>query len=348
MAAPCQSAAFERAIAVNPVDANTYSAFLQPEWCIIKVPHGGYVASILYRTAATHLARRATLQNGTRRPQEPIGLQVSFLRRTFAGPAILAVEEIKLGARVSTVHVTLFQKKDQPTSASTSTDARPFEVKAVAYISLAPPDIEESPAVKGLWELSPPPPPGSLSDGSIDFQRLAQTGADGDWQQGPPAPSAIQATTHLKLYMPSSILFPKTAEERTKQIVDQWARFTPGGNAAAWCNEAVIYLADMFPAALHRLAAMEVSSQAPATSSGEAQFWYPTVTMNIDLKTRLPPQGVEWLYSRVVTRMLRGSRADLDVLILDQSGNLIATSTHVGLVVDAARNTKGRLDTGKL
>jgi acyl-CoA thioesterase FadM len=88
-----------------------------------------------------------------------------------------------------------------------------------------------------------------------------------------------------------------------------------------------------------------------ATTDQElAQFWYPTVTMNIDLKTRLPPSSVEWLHSRVVTRMVRESRADLEVLILDQDGQLTATSTQAALVVDPARNVKGRLqaDSGKL
>ena len=86
------------------------------------------------------------------------------------------------------------------------------------------------------------------------------------------------------------------------------------------------------------------------TYQGLVQFWYPPVIMDIDLKTRLPPSGMEWLYSRVVTRMVRGSLADLEVLILDQDGELIATSTQVALVVDPARNVKGRLqaDLGKL
>jgi acyl-CoA thioesterase FadM len=79
-----------------------------------------------------------------------------------------------------------------------------------------------------------------------------------------------------------------------------------------------------------------------ATGEGLVQFWYPTVTMNIDLKSRLPREGVEWLHTRVITRMLRGSRADLEVLILDQDGGLVATSTQVALVVDPARNGKGR------
>lgn len=57
---------------------------------------------------------------------------------------------------------------------------------------------------------------------------------------------------------------------------------------------------------------------------------------------------MDWLHSQVVTRMIRGSRSDFEVLILDQKGELVATGTQIGLVVDPARNTRERLDTGKL
>ncbi|KAL4746202.1 thioesterase-like superfamily-domain-containing protein [Aspergillus terricola var. indicus] len=280
MTEPSHSFVFEKAIAVTPIDANSYSAYLDPAWCIGKA----------------HL------------------LQITFQRRTFAGPAFLTVQEIKLGARVSTIHRT-----------------KPV-VKVLAYITLAPPDTEESPRVRGA----------------------------GPWTDLSPGPS--------------STLLPKTIEERAKQVVDQWAQFAPSGTPARWSNEAVVYLADIFPAALDRMGAMEATrllttdasentSAGPAGKSGSAalngrattdqglvRFWYPTVTMNIDLKTRLPSSGVEWLHSRVVTRMVRGSSADLEVLILDQDGELVATSTQVALVVDPARNVKGRLqlDSGKL
>ncbi|KAL4815010.1 thioesterase-like superfamily-domain-containing protein [Aspergillus spinulosporus] len=341
MTEPSHSSMFEKAIAVTPIDANTYSAYLDP-------------ACVLYRTAATHFARKHTATHaelkqgrGRRRIRslEPIVLQITFQRRTFAGSAILTVQEIKLGARVSTIHVTLSQARDQGAAAG-SEDRSKLEVKVLAYITLAPPDMEESPRVRGAgpWaDLPPGSPPGSLGGGAIDFRALAEDGKDGEWRAGPPAPPSLYAAKHLKIYSPSSTLLPKTVEERVGQMVDQWAQFAPGGTPARWSNEAVV----AGPAEGSGGAALNGRA---TTDQGLVQFWYPTVTMNIDLKTRLPPGGVEWLHSRVVTRMVRGSRADLEVLILDQDGELIATSTQVALVVDPARNVKGRLqaDSGKL
>lgn len=201
-------------------------------------------------------------------------------------------------------------------------------------------------------------PPGSLDGGLIDFNSLEAEKCDGAWVLSPPPHPALTAAKHLEIFTPSSAALPRTLEERATQVVDQWARFTPGGTPAQWSNEAVMFLADMFPEALSRMGAMETrrlralnggqQSVEGTADAEEPSFWYPSVTINIDLKTRLPPEGVQWLHSRVVTRMIRGGRADLDVLILDQNGELVATSTQVALVVDASRNTKGRQDSGKL
>ncbi|KAL4762138.1 thioesterase family protein [Aspergillus foveolatus] len=343
MTEPSHSSIFEKAIAVTPIDADTYSAYLDP-------------ACVLYRTAATHFARKHTATDaeprrgqwqGRIRSPEPIAFQITFQRRTFAGPAILTVQEIKLGARVSTIHVTLSQTPDEDDAAG-SEDRTKLEVKVLAYITLAPPDMEEGPGVRGAgpWtDLASGLPQGSLRGGAIDFKALAEDERDGEWRAGPPAPPSLHAAKHLKVYSPSSTLMPKTVEERAGQAVDQWAQFSPGGTPARWSNEAVVTSAG--PAEKSGGAAL---FGRVTTDQGLMQFWYPTVTMNIDLKTRLPPGGVEWLYSRVVTRMVRGSRADLEVLILDQEGELVATSTQVALVVDPARNVKGRLqaDSGKL
>ncbi|KAL1852588.1 hypothetical protein Plec18167_007683 [Paecilomyces lecythidis] len=355
MSEPCHSSVFEKAIAVVPIGSNTYSAYLHPAWCIGAVPHGGYTTSILYRAAVVHFAKKNATNKRWKRAPEPIGLQISFLRRTFTGPAILTVQDVKLGLRVSTIHLTLSQKRENSSATKEMGNGDELEVKLVAYITVSPPDMEEGPVVKGTWNLSPPSPPGSLPDGLVDFKKLTENKRDGDWARGRLPPPALAAARQLEIYSPSSTLSPRTLEEKTKQVVDQWARFTPDGKPAKWSNEAVMYLADIFPEALDRMSAMETTrllpidgSEGNAKSAAKGPFWYPSVTMNIDLKTRIPPKGIEWLHSRVVTRMLRGGRADLDVVILDQNEELVATSSQVALVVDASRNVKGRQDPGKL
>ncbi|KAL4998508.1 hypothetical protein BDV10DRAFT_185123 [Aspergillus recurvatus] len=126
--------------------------------------------------------------------------------------------------------------------------------------------------------------------------------------------------------------------------------------AARWSNGVVVYLADSFPAASDRAGPMEatrrpttgVSAGTSAPLAGEhgagalareattgaelTQFWYSTVAMSMGLKTRLLPGGVEWLHSPVPRRWGAGvarSRADLEVLTLDQEGELVARIAQV-------------------
>ncbi|KAL4874794.1 thioesterase-like superfamily-domain-containing protein [Aspergillus karnatakaensis] len=360
MSDPAHSTLFENAIAVKSLDSHTYEAHLDPAWCIGVVPHGGYTASILYRTASLHLKTR---HKSNLSSPEPINFQITFLRRTRIGRAVLTVQDIKLGGRLSTIHITLSQKSDTPTKGGEGG----LETELAAYITLGSPDFESGPAVTGPWGLSPPPPPGSDPNGAVNLDSLAEIGRDGSWARFPDAPRGLFAAQHIELYTPEN-LFAKdrTVGERVNQVVDQWARFRPGGAVAQekgksgatakWSNEAVMYLLDLFPAALNRLGAMEDSGVQPSSvgaGSGSdggnivGGYWYPTVTMNIDLKTRIP-EGMEWLHSRVVTRMLRGGRADLDVVVLDQRGAVVATSSQVALVVDVGRNTKGRNTKGRL
>jgi hypothetical protein len=66
--------------------------------------------------------------------------------------------------------------------------------------------------------------------------------------------------------------------------------------------------------------------------------WYPTLSLTLDIKAVPPPQGWEWLYVRIECGTIRGGRMDIDVVICDESSQIVAISRHVAVVVDAARN----------
>jgi len=86
----------------------------------------------------------------------------------------------------------------------------------------------------------------------------------------------------------------------------------------------------------------DVLSSKETTSRPErsqwASFWYPIVTLNLDIKKALPPGGVEWLFSRVRSKRIRNGRMDIEVTILDEGGDILALSTLVALIVGAERN----------
>ncbi|CEO58643.1 hypothetical protein PMG11_03351 [Penicillium brasilianum] len=330
------NASFEDAIRITPQGNNKYSAHLHPEWCIGTVPHGGYTTAVIYNLALTHFAYAHPTQYDT--PASPISLQLSFLRRTAAGPATLEVEDVKIGARTSTIHIKLLQPSEK--------NPAQLSVNVVGYITVSPPSAEVGISAPTGWKPYPAPPPGSLPDGKIDLPTLARTGKDGAWiKQNPPFLDFRRAGAQIELYGPRK---DETRQQPTgATTIDQWARFQPGGDKnGRWTDAAVVYLLDMFPMALEGFDTL--SATAVAKAKGEevpetkAKFWYPTVTLNIDMKKHLPKEGVEWLYSRIVTKVVRGGRTDLDVSVLDENGEVIALSTQVGLVVSASRNVGSR------
>lgn len=69
-----------------------------------------------------------------------------------------------------------------------------------------------------------------------------------------------------------------------------------------------------------------------------ARFWYPTILLNLEIKKALPPEGAEWLFVRVRSRVIKNGRMDLDVVVMDEGGDVVAFSQHVALVLGAERN----------
>ncbi|KAL5047969.1 hypothetical protein BDW71DRAFT_205917 [Aspergillus fruticulosus] len=327
-------AQFEEAVRVTPLGHNRYSAFLQKSFCIGTVPHGGYTSAVLYRLALVHFATaHPDLYKGE--PATPISMHLTFLRRTARGPATLRVCDMKLGKRTSSLHVELLQPKDQIQSGTKFEED--MEVKVAGYITVSPASSEVGVSSKTEWELYPKPVAGSRSDSGVDFDRLSKTGRDEAWaRQDPPFAEFRKATTQVELYG-----VDPARKKRRNGIVDQWARLKPEGQLTRWSNEGVVFLTDMFPMALDGFDTMAAGGESGSATGGTgptAKYWFPTVSLSIDFKKRLPAAGEEWLYSRVVTKEVRDGRTDLDVTILDAKGEIVALSTQIGLVVSANRN----------
>ncbi|KAL3477855.1 thioesterase-like superfamily-domain-containing protein [Aspergillus californicus] len=329
-------AKFEEAITVTPLGNNRYSAFLQNSFCIGTVPHGGYSSAVLYRLVLVHFATaHASLYKNE--PATPISMHLTFLRRTASGPVLLRVSDTKLGKRTSSVHVELLQHKDMDGNKNPGGEEG-MEVKIAGYITVSPESAEVGVSSKTEWSVQPAPVPGGGEGGGVALGRLGRTGVDGPWMKmDAPFSEFRKATTQVELYGVDS-----AQVKRKNGVVDQWARLRPEGEGGVtrWSNESVVFLIDMFPMALDGFDTMaaEAAEQEGEGGGAMAKFWFPTVTLCIDLKKRLPAGGEEWLYSRVVTKEVRNGRTDLDVTVLDEKGEVVALSTQVGLVVSASRN----------
>lgn len=309
--------------------------------------------SILYRLATTHFKHTHPTRHNSQ-PQ-PISMQMTFLRRTAAGPATLTVEDSKLGLRTSTIHVTLSQEDDS-SSSSAKTQNRKLTAKVVGYITVSDPISDVGHSFPSAWELCPPAPslgPPSVVITADNVSLSPDTTTQSKWRQtGPGYWAKFRRVEH------QCITFGPTSEFKKPGVIDQWARLrtvTSGSSSAAgngkWTNETLPFLSDWFPAALEELGTQALFSSSsssptsptsPSTRPKMPPFWYPTVTLNIDFKKSLPAQGVDWLYSRVVMKSVRNGRMDIEVIIMDEQGEIVALCSHVGLVVPVERNTSGR------
>ncbi|KAM5434199.1 hypothetical protein MferCBS31731_006821 [Microsporum ferrugineum] len=324
------AASFGEAIAITPLSSHTYSVNLRSEWCIGTVPHGGYVTSIFYSVARTHM--KTTHPTRHKGSPDPITVYLTFIRRTNIGPALFTVVDTKLGSRTSTLHITLSQQDP---------DGNRRE-EVAGYITVSHIASEEGPTLKTAFAPTPAPP-------AVDFNQLASTGQSGEWKRFEVAFASMRkASRFVEFYVPSA------PEAVRRGFIEQWARFMPYGKAERWTDETLGFLADMFPMMLETFddrpwdeRSKEEKDKEKMSKSLKGKFWYPTILLNLDIKKTLPAEGVEWLYSRVQTKNLHNGRMDLDVIIMDEKGEIVALSNHVALVIGAERNLSARKGSGK-
>ncbi|KIW72546.1 hypothetical protein, variant [Phialophora macrospora] len=305
------------------------------------VPNGGYVTSAFLVVARTHMSL-----THRSRSSHPINLHLEFLRRTSVGPAIFTVKDVKLGSRISNLHITLSQKQDA------ANDEGPYQDEAEGYITMSNISTEEGLSLDTQYHLYPPALPVNLS-------LLASQGHDENYthRASDPFPSFRRAAQNIQIFLvrPERKPAPDRSTGRPRAMVEQWVRFSPqtphlNGVPGRWTNDALGFVVDMFPQVVESYvnpfveeAAIGQHSQSDlkqflASNEPRAKYWYPTLALNLDVKKLLPEEGVEWLFVRVKAKLIRNGRFDLDIEVWDEQGELVATSVHASLVVDASRN----------
>jgi hypothetical protein len=286
------------------------------------VPHGGYVLATLLRAAAAHLARTPST---TAHQPHTMTAQAVFARRTAAGRATVRVDVPRAGRATSTVHVAMSQ------------GGRDL---VLVYLTLADLRAEQGVGFPTGWALEPPPVP-------VDLRRL-KAGTDPGWAEQVDMPFADfrRASQRVRFWFPR-------AGQRAKGSNDQWVCLREGGR---FDNAALGFVADMFPQVVEGFNEEEdpylvrekgVVEKLKKDGRRWARYWYPTVTMNLDVKKALPEEGVEFLFCRTSAKMIRNGRLDLEVVVLDEGGDLVAVSNHVVMVLSAGRNLAGRSTDGK-
>lgn len=185
----------------------------------------------------------------------------------------------------------------------------------IAYVTNSNIDNESGFCYNTEYALTPPVLP-------VDLAKLEQD-QDPNWRRVNEMPFAKFRKASSKVVFH----FPRDGQS-LKCGADEWICPSDGTN---FTNTSIGFVADMFPQVIEQHLKKE-----------EGPFWYPTLLLNLDIKKALPEEGVKWLQIRVNMKKIKNGRMDIEVLVHDADGDLVALSHHVGFVLDAARNTAVR------
>lgn len=285
------------------------------------VPNGGYIATIFLRAASLYLTPRDQ--------PDPVSASWHFLNATHAGPAVLVVRDAKPGRGTSVLHMALYQGHLLDEKPWVSADSK---ARAVAYVTSTSLAREAGITLSTGFRLGDPPPP-------ADLTKLRQDGDDGVWER-----LDIPIFVYVPVLKKLQYFVPKACRYRPARY-DFWLRSADG---EPFTNASLGWVCDQGPPLIVESFRPDGADSAVLAGEGFARdkvFWYPTVTMSLDVKKALPAGGEEWLRLRVSAKVVRNGRYDAEVVVFDEEEDVVALSNHVALAVDAERNwsRKGKL-----
>ena len=279
------------------------------------------MSSCFLSAAALHFSTT----HASRDQPHTITLHLTFLRRTALGPARFSIRDIKLGRRTSTVHVELTQGD------------KGAEPCIVGYLTQSNLRTETGLSLPTKWSLYPPPVPLSSTNALID-------GTDQGWVRSMGRyPGFRKASQRMKWWVPRR-------GQLEPGMADEWLCWADGGR---FTQSALGVIIDQFPQiveiypATNPVSSDDTGVAATSVEANKKPNWYPTVLLNLDVKKALPEEGVDWLFLRVRAKKIKNGRMDLDIVVLDEEGDLVAISNHVCLILSAERNMT-RSTTGKV
>lgn len=208
--------------------------------------------------------------------------------------------------------------------------------EVVGYLTHANIATEQGVSFPVSWTLQPAPLPADTAKFEAD--------EDPNWGERKRWPFADfrKATQHVRSWFPR-------AGQPSAGVIDEWLCLRNGEN---WTNESLGSVVDTFPQVVETLALPEdpygvEAEKREGAGEAKAGFWYPTLLLNLDVKKALPEAGVKWLFVRLQAKMIRNGRFDLEIMVSDESGHLVALSHHVCFVVGAERNLAARRKEGE-
>lgn len=252
-------APFSKAIELEPYSESTgdhgkiYRGTVDPEWVVIKIPHGGYILALIVEAAMR-------FQSSTTQ-KDPIHVTAHYLRPSAAGPFEIHVCIIKSGKGFTNIAADLFQKNT---------------LKVTTHMIFG--HNGPAPGDKALLTLSPPSPYSRRVPLHCHPSRAPKKQVNDRWV----------FKHHIRWTEEPEIEARNQPDHsnRTNSV-------TIGGGGTEWgawlgfseeretiTPPAIAFLVDMFS----NLPTMLPRSE----RKGLGSSWFPTVTMSIEFKAPIP------------------------------------------------------------
>ncbi|KAL9045096.1 MAG: hypothetical protein Q9214_001822 [Letrouitia sp. 1 TL-2023] len=184
----------------------------------------------------------------------------------------------------------------------------------------------------------PIPRPLGLGTPQANLTKLLD-GSDPDWV-GYSVPwhphSFLKGITHFQFFSRVKALSPKNTTEvwvrfrRNDQrfttemlgsLADHWRRmienYVP---ESAWNNEQL------------PKRAIQAAKEGRPILGYSTSYGYPTLAMHLEIKKKLPSEGVQWLFMRARSTEIKNGRFDAEVTIMDERMEVVALSHQISFI----------------
>ncbi|KAI0201417.1 thioesterase family protein [Astrocystis sublimbata] len=295
---------------------------------------GAAVTAILHYAASQYVAANLPSHPDVQK------LHIEFLRGCVPAESLVTVTQLKLGAMVSTLQLELRQKdKTRVVALATVTD-------------LAKPVGPTLPPSNWFLQPQSSPPP--------NFEAIEAQKSDPNWLRFRMDDEVFPLTRHL-LNMYPAAGFPHQG------LADGWIRVASDEDRidatflGAMCDlipshsDTGLRNGGLYDAhSNHKIVKRWATEQTPPgggppavlTVKRETAFKSPivhqTITLDVEFKRRLSPEGLRWVYTRSGTRMAHGGRMDLDIVLCDENMELLCVGHQLLVAVDTKRRFGAR------
>ncbi|KAH8885979.1 thioesterase family protein [Thozetella sp. PMI_491] len=317
----------EDQINLRQVAPNTYAVSWHADWALGATLIGGYVAAAVHRTAATHVVTEPAL--AAQNQPDILSLHYEFLRACEKCDSTITVTNLKVGADFSTFQLQLSQNG---------------RTKVIALGTSTNFDKPVGPTVRVTSPLLPTPSP------APDFERISAHQPDPHWLPGRIV-GEVLTFTHRMLVLNPRAGFP------AQGICDAWNGFMEDermdATYLAMMTDVIpsmsdtllrnggLYDAHVFLEKL-RLWAEEhpgIPASVPNTQAEalQATTYNCTITLDLEFKRRVPPEGLRWIFTRTTTKVLQAGRMDVEITICDEDMEYLCLARQLILVAEAKR-----------